>query len=356
MDPRPPAPPVTITDGRGRTLDPVRSESVDDASDEPGALPRRGRRVTSLVLAAALGFGAATLLAEQRQRTLVGSPDGVLSLDLGPQEPSTYGDLVPYDDGLAVQATVLLRNTGPRVITLEAAALGATGFAADDVAGRQMSSGGSTSVRLLRKVRCDDLPARDPVGPLQVRARTGAGLRSTALRIDTQGFAGSARFAAAACGRSSPLESLITMDIPPISVVGGRAEVGFELSSASSSPLLVRSLQLHPELRLVALQDTDGAEVGLPLRLAPGDYDPPTPPMDGRGPVQRLVAVVELTDCAAPAAGTQDAPLFQATVTDRQGRSGPAELGAPSAGSIAWGDPTVVERLRDSACPAGAGG
>ncbi len=174
------------------------------------------------------------------------SAEGVLSLDLGPQPSSWESDLVPYDGGLAVHATLVLRNTGPRAVGLETVELGDTGYAADDVAGRRMSSGGTTSVRLLRRVRCDDLPALEPVGPLRVRAMTGAGMRTTSLRMDTEGVGRSSRFAAAACGRAGPLQSFIPMDTPPVTVTGDRAEVGFELSNASSSPLLLQSLQVRP--------------------------------------------------------------------------------------------------------------
>lgn len=136
-------------------------------------------------------------------------------------------------------------------------------------------------MRLLRPVRCNDLGA---VGALRVRATTGAGKRTTALRIGSETVAVSAGFAAAACGLTPPGQSLVAIDTPPTNIVGNRAEVGFELSGASKLPLLLTSLQLPPGLRFVALRDAEGGEVTLPLRLAPGDYDPPTQPMAGRGP------------------------------------------------------------------------
>jgi hypothetical protein len=176
--------------------------------------------------------------------------------------------------------------------------------------------------------------------------------------MDTQGIAFSVHFARAACGLPAPGESLMAIDAPPTRVVGDRAEVGFGLSNASRAPLVLQSLELPAGLRLVALRDAEGGAVVLPLRLPPGDYDPPTQPMLGRGPVQRLLAVVEVADCAALPASTQDqlyAPLFQATTTQERGRSQeqpPDDFyGGIGPGGSHWGDATVVDRLRASSCP-----
>jgi hypothetical protein len=207
-------------------------------------------------------------------------------------------------------------------------------------------------------VRCDDLAPLGKIGPLQVRATTGAGTSTTELRMDTQGIAFSVHFARAACGLPAPGQSLIAIDAPPTRVVGDRAEVGFGLSNASRAPLVLQSLELPAGLRLVALRDAEGGAVVLPLRLPPGDYDPPTQPMLGRGPVQRLLAVVEVADCAALPARTQDqmyVPLFLATTTDERGRSqgeAPDDFyGGMGPGGSHWGDATVVDRLRASSCP-----
>jgi hypothetical protein len=357
VDTRPP-PPITIEGGPGWTTDPTSGDTIvtepDDAA--PGR-PGRRRQVTALLLAAALGFGAATLLAERRQSVLDASPDGVLSLDVASREPQFSPDLVELDGGLAVQATVQLRNTGPRDIALEAVELEGTGFAAVDVAGRRLAADRVTAVQLLRAVRCEDLAPLDSVGPLRVRATTGAGPRTAELRLGTQEFGFSASFARAACGLLSPDQSLVAFETAPAVVSGGRAEVRVALSSASSSALVVQSLELPPGLRLASLTGVEGTDVTLPLRLPPGDYDPPTQPMLSRGQEQSLVAVLEVADCAAlPArAAEQYLPLFQAAVTDERGRSQGATdgfYGGFGVGGTAWGDPAVVDRLRASSCPA----
>ena len=359
MDPRPP-PPVTIEGGPGWTLDPDLREAVDAAPDDDDAAgrPGRGRQVMALLVAAAVGFAAASLLAERRQSALDDSPDGVLSLDLAAQEPQFSSDLVALDDGLAVQASVVLRNTGPRAVALESAELLGTDDVADDVAGRRVAADGSTSVRLLRPIRCDDLAPIAAVGPLRVRATTGAGERSTELRVQTQELTFSAGFARAACGQSAPGESMVAIDTAAPTVADGRARVAFELSSRSSSPLVVQSLELPPGLRLASLQGVQGIDVALPLTLPPGDYDPPTQPMLGRGEPQRLVAVLEVADCAALPARNGDQlslPLFQAAVTDDRGRSqgeGQDDVyGGFGPGGTGFGDPSVVDRLREAACP-----
>ena len=362
MDQRPP-PPITIQGGPSGTVhvlspDAASLDTVEGASDDVGAGPGRGRRLTSLLVAAAVGFGAATLLAERRQSTLDASPAGVLSLDLALQEPHFSSDLVESGGGAAVQAVVVLRNTGPRTIALESAELPGTGFAADDVAGRRVTPDSTTSVRLLRPIRCDDLAPLGSVGPLVVRATTGAGPRSTELRMETQSVAMSVHFARAACGLMAPGNSMVAVDVPPTRIAGDRAEVGIELSSTSRAPLVLRSLEVPAGLRVAGLRDEQGRAVTLPLRLPPGDYDPPTDPMRGRGPAQRLVAVVEVADCSALAEPSQDemyVPLFHGTVTDERGRSSlegvDDAFGGFGPGGSQWGDPSVLTRLRASACP-----
>jgi hypothetical protein len=358
VDPRPP-PPVTITGGPGWALAPHARETVEAGSDDDLSTRwSRGRQVTALLLAAALGFVAASLLAERRQSALEDSPQGVLSLDLAAQEPQFTSDLVALDEGAAVQTAVVLRNTGPRTVSLESVELGTTGYAADDVTGRRMAPGSTTAVRLLRPVRCDDLAPLGAIGPLEVRATTGAGPRMTRLRMDMQMIEPSQGFARAACGLAPPELSLVAIDAPAAGVVGGRAEVGFELSNASKAPLVLTSLELPAGLRLVTLQDADARPVVLPLRLPAGDYDPPTQPMLGRGAAQRLVAVIEVADCAAMPGRTQDdmyVPLFSAAVTgegsrvELEGRDG--AYGGFGPGSSQFGDPMVVHRLRERVCP-----
>jgi hypothetical protein len=358
VDTRPP-PPITIEGGPGWTTDPTSGDTIvaepDDAA--PGR-PGRRRQVTALLLAAALGFGAATLLAERRQSVLDASPDGVLSLDVASREPQFSPDLVELDGGLAVQATVQLRNTGPRDIALEAVELEGTGFAAVDVAGRRLAA------------RPGDGGAAAACGPL--RGPRAAGLGGSAAGPRDDGRRSAHRRAAAGhpgvrasrraspgrpadcCRRTSPWSR--SRPRRPSSAAG-RAEVRVALSSASSSALVVQSLELPPGLRLASLTGVEGTDVTLPLRLPPGDYDPPTQPMLGRGQEQSLVAVLEVVDCAAlPArAAEQYLPLFQAAVTDERGRSQGATdgfYGGFGVGGTAWGDPAVVDRLRASSCPA----
>lgn len=352
---------MTIEGGSGWQLDAGPRDALDSGGDPAPPSPRagRGRQLGALALAAALGFAAATALAEQRQTRLADSDEGVLSLDAGGAHLDRAPQLVRSSDGSpAVLLTVRLRNTGPRPVALDAVELVDTGFVAEDVAGRRVDAGGRTAVRLLHAVRCEALPEDRPPGPLRIRATTGAGSQTAELRIDILGLGFSREFLRASCGLSPPGQSLVALQRTPAHVVGDRIRVTSELSNASAAPLLLQSLRLPAGLGLVGLHDRAGEELALPLVLPPGDYDPPTEPFRGRGPAQVVVATLEVQDCAALlAAADSDVyhPLFDGTVTDAAGRDPDGRYGAFGVGSSAWGDGSVVERIRGTACPPPAG-
>jgi hypothetical protein len=360
VEPRPP-PPVTIEGGRGWQLGDARGDvsgGDEPPAGPPGEPPGRGRRVGAVVLAAALGFGAATALAERRQSSLDDSPAGVLSLDVvGDQSVVFSSELVSAADGTpSLVASVELRNTGPAPVALESAELLGTGYRAEDVTGRRVGDRDRTTVRLLRPVRCDELAPPAPPGPLRVRAMTRAGPRTTDLRLDTPDRALSEDLAQAACGRSSPARSLVVVEPAAAVVDGSRARVTAELSNGSASPILLQELRVSAGLRIVALQDADGAEVPLPLALPPGDFDPPTEPSLGRGPGRLLVVVLEVEDCAQlrpPRVEDLYLPLLEATVTDVEGGLGDRDRrrGGFGGGGGAWGDRSVAYRLHGAACP-----
>jgi hypothetical protein len=358
VDRRPP-PPVTIEGGRGWQLaDAARDVSGGEeppagASGEP---PGHGRRLAALLLAAALGFGAATALAERRQSSLDDSPDGVLSLDVvGDQQLLSSSALVSSADGTpALVASVELRNTGPAPVALESAELMGTAYRAEDVAGRRVGERDRTTVRLLRPVRCDEPARPGPPGPLRVRAMTRAGPRTADLRLDTQSAAVADDLAQAACGRSSPAGSLLVTEPAAAVVEGARARVAAELGNGSGSPILLQSVRAPAGLRIVALQDDAGEQVPLPLELPPGDFDPPTEPHLGRGPGRLLVAVLEVEDCALlrpPRVEDLYLPLIEATVTDTDGGVGDLDHRHGRAGEgAAWGDRSVAYRLHGAVC------
>ena len=371
MDPRPP-PPVTIEGGPGWQLDRAARETGDQVVDDgpPARFRGVGRQAVALLLAGAVGFGAASLLAERRLSALRASPEGVLSLELGADGAGLDGELVTSSDGvLSSQTSVLLHNTGPRTIVLEDAELVGTGYRAEDLGERHVPADGRTTVQLLSPIRCDQPRQIGPPGPLRVRAATGAGSRTVELRMDASGLGFGVGLAAAACGEATAGSALVVNE-PSSSLVDGRqARVPFELSNASASPIVLQELRLPAGLELAGLTNVDGDPVPLPLTLPPGDYDPPVEPFLGRGPARQLVAVVELTDCGPlrelPGDEGLFLPLFEAVVTDVKGRSGDQDATSGfGPGHTSWGDPAVLDRLRRAACgpsqapltlPSGAG-
>jgi hypothetical protein len=338
-------PPVTIEGGSGWQLDGGARETLE-AQPTPTAAPSgRGRRLASLALAAAVGFGAASVLAEQRQRARDDSPEGVLALDVALQGADDGGSLVTTNDGaLAVTTSVVLRNTGPLPVTLDGAELLGTQFRSDDLAGRRMAAeGGQSVVVLARPVDCDALGGTPPSGRLRVRARTEAGTRTVELRVPSQGVSVADEVARSACGLSPPEQALVVMDSAPF-VRDGRATVTVELSNASATALLVDDVRPQDGLRLLGLRDATTGEP-LPLVLPAGDFDPPVDAFQGRGPSRTLVAVLEVADCSRVERTEQDvySPLLQATVRAN---------GSLRRATTAWGgDPSVVDRLRRASCP-----
>lgn len=306
------------------------------------------------MLATVVGFGAGSVLAERRLAPEAPAPVGVLSLELvdSAAEPAT-GLAATADGAPALAVFVAVRNTGTEPVGLEAAEMVGSDYRTEDLAGRRVAADGSTELTLLRPVRCDRRADAAPAGPLRIRASTPAGTRTTDLQVDDLAPGAGAELAGAACGQVPPTRALHRVETGPPEIDGAGARVPFALSNASVSAVLVQSVRVPPGLRLARLLDPAGVEVALPLRLAPGDYDPPTAPELGRGPEQRLTAVLEVEDCAtlrARSARAPRLPLFEATVTDSWGGrfSDDGQTGPRAAG---WGDPSVLDRLREAACP-----
>lgn len=351
---------MTIEGGAGWQLaaaDATDAADTLEGAPEPAAersWPRR-RQLGALLLAAAVGFAAATVVANQRLKTLQESDDGVLSLDVAPASLESPGDLVAAADGApAVVISVSLRNTGPRAVALESAAVVGTEFRAEDVAGRRIASRDRTVVRLVQPVRCDRRAEGDRPGPLRVRAMTGAGSKTVDLRVDVSSLGFTTEVMRSACGLTPPPQALLATESAPAELSGLQARVPSELSNASAFPILLREVRLSPGLRLVAIEDELSGQVELPIELPPGDYDPPVEPFLGRGPARSLTFVVEVADCdALPPPGMQDQffPLFEATVTGLPGAEELSDGMFHGVGGSAWGDPRTGERLRQASCP-----
>lgn len=336
---------MTIEGGPGWQLGGAR----EDPDGGDGPLQERAwadrHRLGALVLAAALGFAAATALAQVRLTTIGESAEGVLSLDIQAEpDIDVGGELVMTAEGTpAVTATAVLRNTGPQPVALAGAELLGTPYRSDDLGGRWVDAGGRTAVVLLRPIDCSELGRTRAPGPLRVHATTGAGRRSVDLRMSTRMLSLHDEQVRGACGQAGPGQALVVMDQVQ-TLLDGRAVIGTALSNASSNPLAVTEVQPMAGLRLVRLEDERGAPVVLPLDLPPGSYDPPVEQFLGRGPERTVVAVLEVEDCARLARADQDlhVPLIQGSVTGLNGRSSATEWG---------GDASVAFRLRQTSCP-----
>lgn len=349
---RRPAPEVTIEGGPGWQLAHPATGRADDDVTGPGdpAPPRSpGRRwwPTSdwrgLALAVAVGFVTATALAEVRLTTLRESDDGVLSLEVRLETVDYSSMLITDADGRpAVSTSVVLHNTGPRPVALERAELLGTDYRSDDLAGRRVQPGDQAVVPLLRRVDCGDTSRSPAPGPLQVEGTTGAGPRTVELRMSTDVLGIHDHQVRRACGQASQLEALQVVEHAP-QVDGATAVLSAELSNGSAEPLVVQQVRTRPGLRLVRLEDGAGQPLALPLELPPGDFDPPTDPYEARGQAQEVAVVVAVDDCTvlpAPRADGVFVPLVDAVVGEHVG-----------AASSWGGDPTVVLRLWQAACP-----
>lgn len=349
MDPRPP-PPITITGGRGWAIGrggDAGAEALDGAEPGPHDRPDRRHRLGALALAAAVGFGTATVLAETRQRGLDDGPDGVLSLDVELEPVDAGGALAVTAAGEpALSTTVVLRNTGPRPVALESAELVGTPWRSDDLAGRRVADGDRTELTLLRPLDCGALTATPPPGPLLVRATTGSGSKAAALRISFHGLQFADGTARSACGQAEPPAAVVSTETR-VELQDDRVLLTVELANASARPLALTSLQPLPGLHLTALQD--GANVALPLPLPPGDYDPPVDASQGRGAGRTLELTLQVEDCSqlAPVRQGDYLPMVTAQVRGPAGRQ-PGELAF-------GGDPVALDRLRRTACPQVAG-
>lgn len=322
-------------------------DDVTGAGDPPPRAPWRrwwpagGWR--GAALAVAIGFVAATALAEVRLATLRESDDGVLSLEVR-LETVDYSSMLIADTAgrPAVSTSVVLRNTGPRPIALDRAELQGTDYRSDELAGRRVQPGDSAVVPLLRRVDCGDTSRSPAPGPLQVQGTTGAGARTVELRMSTDVLGIHDDQVRRACGQASQVEALQVVE-HAAQVDGATAVLPAELSNGSAEPLVVQQVRTRPGLRLVRVQDGAGQPLALPLELPAGDFDPPTDPYEGRGQARAVAVVVEVEDCTVLQAPDEQGVLFP--LVD-------AVVGEHAGAASSWAsDPSVALRLWQAACP-----
>lgn len=345
MDVRPP-PEVTIEGGPGRRL------GGGLGPDDPTPRGRTSwlrRHRTAWVALAALGGLLATAPDGLRGTTPGDSPESVLSLEERLDQPDSGGvGVLSDDDGLSLlTTTVVIQNTGPRVVTLQRAELLSTSYRTEQVQGRRVPAGGQAAITLLRPVDCTQLADTSAPGPLRVQATTGAGTRTVDLRIDIAVVAFHDEQARASCGQSEPDEALL-LSLRGAVLDGTTLRLALGLSNGSALPLAVESLTPPRGLRLGRVSARDGtrpdaafAPLVLPLPLTPGDFDPPVEPREGRGPEVELAVEVEVADCAGyrPPSSEEFEPAVSFLVTGAVGVSG---IGT---------NPALLQGLHRTSCP-----
>lgn len=344
MDARPP-PPVTINGGPGWSPDGPH-ETLGEADEPPqGRSPSwLGRhRIGGLALATAAGFALATGLAELRMTTIEESAEGVLSLEIRVESNSSNfggGDVVAAADGrLSLATSVLIHNTGPRPVALERAELLGTTYGSDELRGRRVADGEESIIVLMRSIDCARLDRTPTPGPLRVHATTGAGTRTVDLRMNTAIVQAHDEQARGYCGQNEPGAALLVQEQRAI-LDGAVLVIGLSVSNMSARPLSVERLITVPGLRVAGVTSRDSAPVALPLRLEPGDFDPPVDPFLGRGPEVEVAVRLEIEDCAVYRPPTPNTFEPAATVQVTGGRL------AHGLGT----DPAVLERLSEVAC------
>ena len=269
------------------------------------------------MLAALVGFALATLLADMRTTTLQESDEGVLSFEVSHDGYIRPSIAASADGRPALITSVSLLNTGPRPVALERVELMGTSYRSDDLRGRRLDPGADSVVALLRPVDCANLELTRAPGALRVHATTGAGTSSTDLRISTDLLQGHDEQIRSACGLS-PAESALFVQDGRDSLEGTTLVIDLVLRNATAEARSVARLVPTEGLRIVGVTSRDRSPVDLPLRLEPGDFDPPVDPYVGAGPETELSVRLEVDDCALfwPLDRDVDVAAVQVWVTD----------------------------------------
>lgn len=351
VEPRPP-PPVTIEGGPGWQLVAPPGDTIGEDARAPREPPwapvLRQPAVVAAVLAAAVGFGSATLVADWRTDRLGETDAGTLSLEVGAPENWGYQGLARTADGRVATAVVLdVRNTGPRPIALHDVRLEGAGWAAEDLGGRRVAAGGAARVSLVRPVDCDDLPAGyggsgSSVAVL-VRAVTDAGPRQQRVVGAVDSWLTSGELDRQACGEV-PAEQAVQELVSRQRNTDAGTELRVRLGNASRRPVAITRVRVPPGLRVEVLDGSGELPLPLPLALPAGDFDEPKDPYEAAQPGVPLTLRVRVADCArlgtARPAVDYGRPLVELDVE-----------GQPGSGTAFLGDgASVVSRLQADFC------
>lgn len=303
---------MTIEGGPGWQLEDVPADAIGvaDGPERAPVLPPRAaallaRRapLLAVVVAAAVGFGSATLLADWRTDTLGESDARTLSLEVTPVADGGDGGFGRDRDGRLVRTVPLtVRNTGPREIALDRVWLDGTEWRSEDASGRRLAPRGRARVVLLRPIDCDRLPepARDGPGPAPsavVRAVTDAGVREHRATAVVDAWTLSGEPDRRACGVLPAEEAVVSQELGE-RVVGQGVDVGVQLGNASRYDVEVTGVTVPAGTAVQVLDEAGLAPLPLPLRLPAGQFAGPREPFQEE--LRWLPVTLRLTvlDCA----------------------------------------------------------
>jgi len=296
---------VTIEGGPGWQLGEPPGDTIGEdrrpARTLPG-LPRLAallarRAPLAVVVAAALGFGSGTLLADWRTDRLGESDAGTLSLEVTPEVEGDPGRLgrTP-DDRPARMLPMFVRNTGPREVALDRVWLAGTDWAAEDAAGRRIAPRKGARVTLLRPIDCDRLEEPGDAGPfVMVRAVTDAGVREHRVPVDVDHGFMSSELDRWSCGEL-PAEEAVQADVYEERHLPTGIELMVRLANRSRYEVTVTAVRAPAGLRVQLLDESARAPLAVPLRL-PADRHVPRDLYDDDPPSLLVVVRVTLADC-----------------------------------------------------------
>ena len=299
MERRPP--PVTVRDPSRPQERPEVLLLEEAVRPVGGGRDRRwARSGVALAIAAAALLVAADVRdgrrAAERERRL----DGVVQVDLA--RPGSYtGAHGPLSDRGTLELAVLLRNTGPRAVTVTEAQQGDLRFSGGVPLEART---GTALVRLTRSVDCPPagrLPEPEPEGsPLVLQVVTPAGPREAVL-TDALPIGSLNEGVQSACGYP-PLDRAVTVGGVVLGPRDRTVEMRVELTNTSRWQARLVSLFLGQGLTVNAI---DGGTDALPMVL---------PPASGGRPTGRSLDVVVGLDCGALLISTSLRPLEEVNV------------------------------------------
>lgn len=220
-------PPVTIAV-------PARPAAGPDllvAGEDDGLGPVGQRRLQALATVAAVGGLALLVSGEVRERQAADAEQRRLAgvLDLAVEPSRALGQWARYDqvrETAELDVVVVVRNDGPRGVRVLEGTLGPYALPGDV----HVASGQAAELVLQRSVPCATAdPQPVSVRSLQLRARTGAGVRDAVLPVDLDLPAEAAR---RACGLV-PFEDAVTVRYANRQERDEAYEVGLEVRTAT---------------------------------------------------------------------------------------------------------------------------